>query len=465
MDHRGVLRDVYQTLDEYFSRLPARGVGVAPAPLELAAKLDFSLAGPAASEAQLVQFMRSYLDSAVGTLHPQFMNQLFSGLRPWALAGEALAAATNTTMATFEASPVATMMERSLVAQLASYAGWSERHDGIMVTGGSNANLVGMLMARNRLHPEIRDTGTSARPLVAFVSEEAHYSFEKAANIMGLGKRNLRTVAADESGRLDVGALRRAIAASKAQDEAPFFIGATAGTTVLGEYDPLDEIAAVARAEKLWFHVDGAWGGGALVSRTHRHLMAGIEHADSLGWDTHKMLGTGLVSSFFLTPHQGALRQSHAGGGADYIFHASEAGSWDLGPSSLQCGRRADAVKAWFAWRSLGPEGMSQLVDQLFSNAQTAARLIQETPGLELLSAPRSLNVCFRVARSSEMTSLDWHRGLRERMMKQGKGMVNIATRKGESFIRLITAHPEQDEAFLRQFLGDLLDCARAFRP
>lgn len=459
MNHAEVLQLAQKAIDQYLRQLPEQGVGSALAPLGLKAQLDLSLTATAQSDFQLQQDLQNYLKHAVGTLDPHFMNQLFSGLQPWALAGEMLAAVTNTTMATYEAGPVATLMERELVQHLCRFAGWSTG-DGIMVTGGSNANLVGMLMARNKLFPDYKKSGVSGATLVAFVSEEAHYSFGKAANIMGLGTDNIRSVAADEAGRMSASALRTAIQQSRAAGERPFFIAATAGTTVLGEFDPIDELSVIAREEKLWLHVDGAWGGSVLVSRKHRQLMKGIQNADSLGWDTHKMLGTGLVSSFFLTPHTNALRLSHGGGGADYIFHASDAGSWDLGPSSLQCGRKADAIKVWFAWRALGDDGLEAYVDNLFSNAQTAARLVKQTAGLELVIEPTSLNVCFRVKRPQHIASSHWHRMLREHLMKKGQAMVNMATRKDDSFIRLITAHPEQNEEVVRSFLTQLLKAA-----
>lgn len=459
MNHSEVLQLAQKAIEQYLGQLGHRGVGQSLAPLELKERLNLSLTTTPQTDQQLQLDVQNYLKYAVGTLDPHFMNQLFSGLQPWALAGEMLATVTNTTMATYEASPVATLMERELIQHLCQFAGWKSG-DGIMVTGGSNGNLVGMLMARNQLFPDYKKTGVNGARLVAFVSEEAHYSFGKAANIMGLGTDNIRAVPADEKGRMSPEALKAAIKQSRAQGEQPFFIAATAGTTVLGEFDPIDEISLIARAEKIWLHVDGAWGGSVLVSRQHRHLMTGIESADSLAWDTHKMLGTGLVSSFFLTPHANALRASHAGGGADYIFHASDAGSWDLGPSSLQCGRKADAIKVWFAWRALGDEGLENYVDTLFANAQTAATLIKQTAGLELVCEPTSLNVCFRVKRPPQMASSQWHRSMREHLMKKGLAMVNMATRKDDSFIRLITAHPGQDKKVLRDFFADILNAA-----
>ncbi|MBY0517320.1 MAG: hypothetical protein K2P81_10450 [Bacteriovoracaceae bacterium] len=458
--HLEVLKLTTELVESYFSKLPDRGVGPSLSPLKLREIYDFKIPKQTTSADQLKKLAEDYLSNAVGTLHPQFMNQLFSGLQPWAMAGDILSTVTNTTMATYEASPLATMMERSLIDKLAEFIGW-KKYDGIMVTGGSNANLVALLMGRNRLFPEIKETGRSPKPLVAFISQEAHYSFDKAFNIMGLGSKNLRLIETDESGKMKPESLQQAIEQSLKAQEAPFFIGATAGTTVMGEYDPIQEISVIAKKFGLWFHVDGAWGGSALISKKHRSLMQGIELVDSMGWDNHKMLGTGLISSFFLTQHENALRASHAGGGGEYIFHASEAGSWDLGPSSLQCGRKTDAVKTWFAWRAQGEAGMEKLVDGLFAQAQMAADLILQKPQLELISRPTSLNVCFKVQGAKPGHELEWHRSLREKLMENGQAMVNIATRKGESFIRLIIAHPEQNQVVINKLINDLIQAAK----
>ena len=453
MSHLIVLKQVTQAIEDYLLHLPKRGVGKHHTPQELKKILEFTLPNVRQDSTAMMADVTSYLDHAVATLHPTFMNQLFAGSRPWAMAGEMLAAVTNSTMATFEASPLATLMERTLIAHWAQMIGWTE-HDGIMVTGGSNANLVALLMARNRAHPEIRLEGATQKKLTAFVSEEAHYSFEKAFNIMGLGSKNLISVNSDEEGRMIPQALSDAIHASRARQETPFFIGATAGTTVLGAFDPIAALAKIARQDNIWLHVDGAWGGSALISPKHRALLAGLELVDSFGVDTHKMLATRLVSSFFLTRHPHALRQSHAGGGGDYIFHPSEAGASDLGPSSLQCGRKVDALKVWLAWRSLGDQGMAALVDQLFANAQAASKLIQENSAFKLVHDPVFLNVCFKVKSLSDTAG---HRLIRENLMREGKAMVNIATRRKETFIRLIVAHPEQDSEVLKTFLTDVL--------
>lgn len=444
-----ILDQAWKLAKEYFEGSLVQGTGPLRNPVELRKSFDFTLKAKGTTPAAIEEDMKAYLKNTTNTLGPHFANQLFSGIDPHALAADWLATLTNSTMATFEVAPMATMMERELVSHMMGKAGW-QKGDGIMVTGGSNANMVAMLVARNLNFPETKNKGTQNYRFTVFVSEESHYSFSKAANLMGIGIEQLRKVKSDDQGRMDVDHLRALIAESRARGETPFFVAATAGTTVMGAYDPITEIAAVTKAEKLWLHVDGAWGGSVLLSNKHRALMKGAELADSLTWDTHKMLGTGLISSFILIQHEHALRRSNKGGGEEYIFHESNHASWDLGPSSLQCGRRNDAFKVWLMWRALGDEGMEKLVDHLFDLSKRARDLVTTYPELELLHEPQMLNVCFRFRGKD-------NRAIRERLLLEGDFFVNVSKRRGETFFRMIFANPHLTEAHLKQIFDSIV--------
>lgn len=448
------LHDAWALTLEHLDHNLENNSGKLKNPAELMSRYDLSINELPRNRDELIDDMKAYLTETTNTLSPKFQNQLFSGINPYALAGDWLTSLTNTTMATFEVSPLATMMERELITHMNNKAGWPDG-DGIMVTGGSNANMVGMLMARNTFFPETKSEGSSDKKFVLFVSEDAHYSFEKAANLMGIGSRFVRKVQADDQGRMKPSVLSELILAAKQNGETPFFVAATAGTTVLGVYDPIDEISEITKKFGLWLHVDGAWGGSVLLSRKHRSLMKGIEKADSMAWDTHKMMGTGLMSSFFLTRHKDALRKSHDGGGNNYIFHESDSSSWDSGPASLQCGRRNDALKVWLAWRSMGDSGFEMHVDTLIEKAKLAARLIQENDSLELLYDVEMLNICFRFKASEESNRVQ--KEIRRQILLDGKFYVNISTRNDQTFFRLITANPVLEQHHLEELFEEII--------
>lgn len=451
------LQDFFADLEAHIKDTPKRGVGEFESPQELRDRFDMSLPVKGLPLSRLREDVRAYLLHSRSTIDPHFANQLSSAIHPAAFVGDMVASLGNSTIATFEASPVATLLERTLIHRLGRMIGW-DRTEGVMTTGGSNANFAGLLLARNTRFPETRRFGNGSTRFAVFVSEEAHYSFFKAMNQLGIGTDNLFPVPVDNNGRMRPAELDRLILTSKERGFTPLCCAATSGTTVLGAFDPVEEIAQVCEKHGLWLHVDAAWGGGAMMSKKHKVKLKGVERADSVTWDTHKMLGTGLVSSFILTKHLGALLASHRGGGNNYLFHDGQENTLDLGPTSLQCGRRVDALKVWLAWRARGDEGQEQLVDALFARAQWMAEEIKRRPNLQLLYAPESLNVCFRYRPKRAYLANTAVRPIREDLMARGEVMTNWSVRSGESFLRFIVVHPEADE----NVLGEILDRVEA---
>ncbi|WP_165779479.1 pyridoxal phosphate-dependent decarboxylase family protein [Leptospira harrisiae] len=449
-----ILEKVFLICFEYYNRSINSSTGKVKNPKEILRDFDFELKKQPETEATLLSDIQSYLQLTPNTLTPNFSNQLFSGLNQYALAGDWLTSVTNTTMATFEVSPIGTLIEKKIIEHLNQMIGW-DAGDGTMATGGSNANMIALLVARNKMFPEIKMKGQLNHKLTIFVSEDAHYSFEKAANILGIGLNQVKKIYTNVNGEMDVSHLEESIIASIAEGECPFFVAATSGSTVLGSFDPINLIYEITKKYNLWFHVDGAWGGSVLVSSKHRHLLDGIKNVDSMTWDTHKMIGTGLMSSFFLTKHFGSLRLSNNIGGEDYIFHESETSEWDSGPSSLQCGRRNDALKVWLVWRSLGDFGIERQIDGLFDMAVKARDMINKYKELELMYEPSSLNICFRFRSTHEVNALN--KEIRFRLLKEGTFFVNIATRKNETFFRLIIVHPELNEIHLESLFSAIV--------
>jgi glutamate/tyrosine decarboxylase-like PLP-dependent enzyme len=239
----------------------------------------------------------------------------------------------------------------------------------------------------------------------------------------------------------------------------PFFVGATAGTTVRGAFDPFPEIASVAQREGLWFHVDGAWGASVLLSGTHRHLMTGVEQADSVVWDAHKMLGMTLICSVLLVKERGHMLNTFSTHGTDYLFHADDEDPADLGPSTLHCGRRVDAVKLWLTWKYLGDCGWEALIDGYFALAAQAEAIIHDHPDLELVTPRESLNLCFRYrpphpATDANMLTLQ----IRQTLLERGLAMVNYAQIADQVVLRLVICNnqtrPEDITGFFEQVIA-----------
>ena len=333
---------------------------------ELDARLNLSLGDEGSDASELLEALQSYMQYTPKTWAPEFSKLLFSGFNAPGILADWVTSVSNSTMHTYQVAPVACLMERELVRALNQRVGFNDG-DGIMVSGGSMANMVAMLLARNRKAPHVREQGASGRPLVAYVSEQAHYSYEKAANILGIGTRNLVKIESDDRGRLCPQSLSHAIERSLSLNRLPFFIGLTAGTTVVGAFDTVAPASVLARKHDLWLHIDGAWGGPVLFSQKHRHLLPDTSLADSFTWDAHKLMNIPLIASLILVKDSQALRSACAGGGGDYLFHRDENAEYNSGDKSLQCGRRVDALKFWLSWKATGARGYARKIDRLMA--------------------------------------------------------------------------------------------------
>lgn len=216
----------------------------------------------------------------------------------------------------------------------------------------------------------------------------------------GLGSDNVWSVPVDSSGKMIPSDLESLVVKAKEEGKTPFYVNATAGTTVLGSYDPFAAISAVCKKHKLWLHVDGSWGGPVIFSQTQKHKLEGVELADSLAVNPHKMMGVPLTCSFLLTPD---LRQFHKANTlpAGYLFHESAGEQvWDLADLTLQCGRRGDALKLALAWIYYGSSGFAAQIDRAFDIAAYFASLVEGKEDFVLVSAnpPPCLQVCFYYA-------------------------------------------------------------------
>ena len=459
MQQSELLKKAFQLLEEYEHSANGEDLPVWDflEPETILEKMDLSISKEGASYAELLEYMKTYLKFSVKTGHAQFFNQLYGGNNLPAVLGETLAAFTNTSIYTFEVAPLATMMEIELINKMNRIVGF-EDGEGTFVTGGSNANLQALLCARNRAFPDIITKGVFNLPtLTIFVSDHAHYSFEKAANILAIGTENVRKIKTDADGRMIPEALDSAILRSKEKGEHPILIGATTGTTVMGAYDPIEEIAGVAKKHKIWLHCDGSWGGSAILSSKHKHLLSGLELADSFTWNPHKMMNIPLMCSALLVKEKGTLARNIEVGNSDYIFHEHDYKSFDLGKKSMHCGRRVDALKLWMAWKFYGDAGYQARIDKLFELAKYASQKVHEIDQLELMAPVQSLNVCFRHVPDFETDLNRFNIDLRQNLVKSGKSMVNYGILNKQVTIRLIIVNPDLEKADIDTFFDNFL--------
>lgn len=401
------------------------------------------------------------LRNSVHTTAPGFMNPLWGGLSVASIAGELVTAATNTAMYTYEIAPIATLIETTILKRMAELADFGTSQ-GTLTTGGSNGNLLGMLCARQSKLSLSSRSGFDGQKMVAFVSEESHYSFSIASNVIGIGHANLIKVRCNEQGQMRPDSLQEEIERALRNGQTPFAVLATSGTTVRGSFDPLRDIASVAHQYDLWMHVDAAWGGSCLFSPQYRSLMDGIELADSFCWDAHKMMGIPLICSAFIVKNAEILRSvCSTGKEAHYLYHDTGE-NVDLGRYSLQCGRRNDALKLWLAWREIGDAGWASMLERFMGLADYLQDRVNEHDALEMVSDRMWTNVCFRYVGTAPEENLNQiNAELRERLIRDGRFMVSRSTVNEQIILRSVIANRNISEESLDAFLDRVVSLGK----
>lgn len=434
--------------------------GVAPMDVGTAiSTLPIAIPEIGVGETEAIERLRRVVMATPTTSGPRFFNQLFAGRERVATIAEALTAVLNLSMYTYKVAGPQVLIEREVLERmlaLASMAGG----DAMFTPGGSMSNLAAMIVGRNEMAPDARERGFDGKGRTIYTSEESHYSIRKNAAMLGVGGENVRTIVADAQGRMLPDALADAIRSDRDSGMTPLLIIATSGTTVMGAFDPIEPIAEVAEREGLWLHVDGAFGGSALLHAESRELLAGLGRADSFTWDAHKMMGVPLTCSVAMTRKPGLFRK-HFDESASYLFQ-QEFGAdhaWlNPGTRSLQCGRRNDALKLWAQWQSLGDDGFSDRVERQLHLAQRAAGIIRNNDRLRLSFEPEWVNVCFDVEdRSTE--------AICERLNSLGRLKIGHGVVHGRRVIRLVTIDPSIRDSDIDHLFEEILDVASGVEP
>jgi len=363
------------------------------------------------------------------TPHPNYYGLFNPAPTTMSIAGDALAAAFNPQLAAWSHSPFANEVEQLLVRALGGRFGYSPAAtDGVFCSGGAEANHTALLLALAAAFPDYLDRGVRAlaREPVFYVSSESHHSFLKAARVSGLGMAAAREVMADDALRLDVSALRAAIDRDRREGRAPFMIAATAGTTSAGVVDPLPALAQAAAEEKLWFHVDAAWGGAAVLSPKLRPVLEGIERADSITFDAHKWLSVPMGAGLCLTRHPGLLERTFAIL-TDYM--PREAAGLDVvdpHKRSLQWSRRAIGLKVFCSLLVAGWPGYQQAIEHQAAMGDLLREKLTAA-GWDVINRTPLPTVCFVDARHLEGRSAGYLDAIAHHVVLSGKAWISTA--------------------------------------
>jgi aromatic-L-amino-acid decarboxylase len=384
-----------------------------PMPAETRAALDEPTPhGPTDAAEVYRQFREHVLPYPNGNIHPRFWGWVMGTGTPLAMLADMLASGMNPHLAGYDQSPA--LVERQVIRWMAELLGFPAESSGLLVSGGTVANLLGLAVARNaRAGFDLRAEGLQ-RPntprLLVYGSSETHSWSKKACELLGLGDSALRRIPVDDEYRVDVPALRAAIAKDRSAGHRPICVIGNAGTVNTGATDDLQALASICREEDLWFHVDGAFGAFAALAPSLRASVAGMEQADSIAVDLHKWGYLPFEVGLALVRHPEVHRATFATSSSylDATPRGIVAGGFPFADLGVQLSRGFRALKVWMSLKAHGSDAWGRLVEQNVAQARHLRDRVLAEPRLELL-APVPLNVvCFRyVAPGLDAAALD----------------------------------------------------------
>lgn len=428
-------------VDRYFSSLPGRAVQLPREQRSFGQLSDPLPETGADAGAVLEELCRELTDQGFHVPSANYFGLMNPTPTYAAVLAEALVAALNPQLATLARSQLASKIECETVRWIGERVGWPGAFDGTFTSGGNEANFSGLALALAAHFPQAVEEGVAsigAQPML-YVSAEAHHSLDKSAGLLGLGRKAVRRIATNVQLQLDPAALEEALARDRAAGHKPFCVVATAGTTNSGAVDDLPALAEACRRHHLWLHVDGAYGAAAIFSDQRRHLVRGIERADSLTIDPHKWLAMPFSAGVILTSHPEVLNRTF-GVSTPYMPKDGSAQHVDLFRISTQWSRRMNSLKLWLTLRIHGRLAYEQLVDRQLKLARGFAEWVKGSAEYELALEPALTIVNFRVraAGRSEEEIAAANAAVVEAVTRDGSRWISETRVNGRSVMRMM---------------------------
>ncbi len=411
-------------------------------------------ARPGASSDEVLSRFRELIDTilakSIDLHHRHYVGHQVAPPPPLAAVFDAVSSLTNQGAAVYEMGPWSSAVETALVEELGKTFGLpAGGFTGFATHGGSLGNLTALLTARNIRFPESWTKGFPAgRTPVLLTHGDVHYSISRAAGILGIGTEQVVRLPLDPERRIDVPALDQRLAELREQGTPILAVVACAGTTLTGAFDRLHELADVCQRHDVWLHVDAAHGGPTAFSSRFRHLVAGLERADSFLCDAHKMMFTPALCAFVFHRYPGERFATFAQE-APYLYDPSAPGmaEFDYGLLTLECTKRAMTYTVWGLWSLLGPQVFADLVERTFDLGRHLGDALRRAPDFDLLHDPQSNIVVFRYAPPE---TADWprervgqlNRDIRRAIIKSGEFYFVQTAIGGAGALRAVVMNP-----------------------
>lgn len=443
--HRLLGNAVPRIIVEHVAGLASRRVTPEATPAQLEKLFDEPLPEKGiALEEILARFRDDVAPNAMGVPNPRYFGQFNPTPLPIGVWADALSSMLNQNAGAWRNGPTSAMIEARVIRWLCDLLNYGRKSFGTLASGGSEANLIALKCARDSVAAEIINRGVRKAPgdLVIYASDQCHYSIDKSADLLGLGREGVRKIPTDDRFHISLEMLRDAIARDRDAGLVPCCVVGVAGTTSSGAIDPLEELAAIARENGCWYHVDAAYGGPLAFSSQHRDKLRGIERADSITFDPHKWMfvpfscGTTLVrdgghvlrKSFDMTPEY--LNDDR--GGADVEFDFFRYGQMGT--------RRFNSLKLWMAIKFMGREGYARTVERQINLTKYLAKQLDALGDFKRVGEVETAVCCFQFIPSPDLDgpNLDLiQQRLQQTIERSGEAWLTTTVLNGRRALRV----------------------------
>jgi glutamate/tyrosine decarboxylase-like PLP-dependent enzyme len=438
-DRQRLWQELIRAIEDYAQRISEHRVTPTLDPASLRRRLSsFDFEKPLDPVEALHIAVHGLWENQVHTPHPRYFGLFNPAPTTMGIAADALVAAFNPQLAAWSHSPLAAEIEHHLVGAIGALFGYDpEGCDGTFASGGAEANHTALLTALTHRFPAFGRDGLRGldRQPVFYISVEGHHSFQKAAKLCGLGTESVREIPIDQNWRMDVSRLQAALAEDRARNFAAFLLVGTAGTTSAGVIDPLDRLAEIAGPEKLWYHIDAAWGGAAILVPKLRSALAGIERADSITFDAHKWLSVPMAAGMYLTRHPQILGETF---GMDTAYMPREAKGMpvhDPYSHSMQWSRRFIGLKVFLSLAVAGWEGYRAALTHQTAMGDELRRELAAS-GWRVINQTPLPTVCFVDGRSGDDDQKQYLEAVARDIVAGGKAWLSTARVAGKTVLR-----------------------------
>lgn len=411
-------------------------------------------------------FVSTYLANSQRMHHPRYIGHQVSSSHLASAVADFIHGVTNNPMAIYEMGPSGAVIEKVIVNWMLEKAGWfagsslsdfrniENSGSGVLTHGGSMANLTALLAARARIAPDAWIEGNPA-DLVVVGSEVAHYSIARSISIMGMGNKNLVPVPTTDMEVLRPEHLERIYHQTVESGKRVMAVVANACATSTGLYDPLDEIGQFCNEHGLWYHVDGAHGASALISDKEKHHLKGLERADSLIWDTHKMLRTTTLCAAVLFRDSDSLAKTFQQKGS-YLFHDKEKPGFDLMPYTIECTKAGIGTKLFWVLAAEGEKGLEDYIDRQYSITREFHTLISSHSDFECPYLPESNIICFRYISGED--SNEYQLQIRNEIVKRGNYYITSTEVNDVRYLRMTVINALTKVSHIEGLFIEILD-------